>query len=65
MKRNKLTWWFIDNETLKIQESVDGKSLMVYQKEFDSLEETLQFIEKLDNQLSRNYCKLIYQIEEL
>lgn len=65
MKRNKLTWWFIDKKTKKIQTNVAGTGLMVYQREFKTLEETLNFIRDIDKQFSRNYCKLVYKIEEL
>ena len=63
MKRNRLTWCFIDKETNNIQMGITG--VMVFQKEFNSLEETLEFIEDLDKNLLRLYCKLIYKIEEL
>lgn len=64
MKRNKLKWWFVDKETQQLMKTTDNEPMM-YECEFDDLSKTLNYIQKLDNQLSRNFCKLVYKIEEL
>ena len=61
MKR-RLTWWFIDRETGKIQEC---KGTMVYQADFKELDDAIEFIKKLDAQLYHQYSRLVYKIEEL
>lgn len=58
----RLTWWFIDKETGNIQTC---HGAMVYQANFKELNDALVFIKKLDAQMSREYTKVNYKIEEL